>query len=153
MKVSVWGLDGVCFFFVAGKSTSPMYLVKKFKFTFVGFTRSYKCLAEFQPGVVWMAVTIATACTVLYIVLGISNLLRLFLFKHCKISQFLHHHTPIYLCCRRHNLNIWLLSLGFLPFLWGRRGEEVYDLGFNCGSRADAYIVTTCTLIPTVLML
>ena len=105
------------FFFVAGKSTSPMYLVKKFKFTFVGFTRSYKCLAEFQPGVVWMAVTIATACTVLYIVLGISNLLRLFLFKHCKISQFLHHHTPIYLCCRRHNLNIWLLSLGFLPFL------------------------------------
>lgn len=51
----------IIFFFIAGKSTSC---------TFVGFAWSYKCLAQFQPGVVWRVVTIATACTVLYIMWG-----------------------------------------------------------------------------------
>ena len=51
----------------------------------MSFAWSYKCLAQFQPGVVWRVVTIATACTALYIVWEILNPAQACFVQTCKI--------------------------------------------------------------------
>ena len=107
----------------------------------------YKCLAQFQPGVVWMVVTIATACTVCIVCGGyLSCFVQTCKIRLQKLAN-LCTTAPIYSCCRRHNLNIWLLVLFPPLFTW----EEF--MSWDSTVVLELMQMLQHTLIATMLML